>query len=271
MRIEPFEIVNPKSTIMRPPHFLFAENLRTAGFPHAFTTRVGGYSRGPFASLNLGRGVDDDPEAVDRNRTAVLRALEFDPAHHVEGAQVHGAQVEVVGAADADRTIADTDGLVTADTQVVLAVHAADCVPLLLADPRRRVVAALHAGWRGTAAGIGLRAVRVMTEHFNSRPADLLAAIGPSIGPCHYEVDAPVIEQLQPWRWWKEVVTPNPRGRWQLDLRAANRRQLLDAGVPGANIEILDMCTYDRPDLFFSYRRDGITGRMGALIALPAQ
>lgn len=251
------------------PGLLFAENLRAAGIPHAFTTRVGGLSRGPYASLNLGRGVDDDPEIVAANRAAVLRVLGLDPAHHVEADQVHGAVVSVVGGAEGGRSVADADGLATAEAGTVLAVHAADCVPLLLADPKHRAVAALHAGWRGTAAGIAGEGVRVLADRFGSLPEDLLVAIGPSIGPCHYEVDEPVIQRMRRWPWWQEVVTPNGPGRWTLDLRAASRRQVIDAGVRPERIELMDLCTYHLPELFYSYRRERITGRMGAIIAPP--
>ncbi len=220
---------------------LLSHHLRGGGFTHAFTTRHGG-------------------DAPDLGLIGAVR---------VRAAQVHGGVVAVVGTAENGRVIDGADGLVTASPQVVLAVHAADCVPLLLADPRRRVVAAVHAGWRGTAAGIAVEAVTVMADRFGCRPEDLRAAIGPCIGPCHYEVDEPVIQRLRAWSWWEEVVTPNTRGRWQLDLREANRRQLGDAGVPAMQIETLDWCTFEHPDLFYSYRRDGPTGQMAALIACP--
>jgi YfiH family protein len=248
---------------------LFAANLRAAGIPHAFTTRQGGQSTGPFASLNLGRGVDDDPAAVRANRQAVLQALALDPLRHVEADQVHGTVVAVVGAADAGRSIAGADGLASIEPGTVLAMHAADCVTLLLADPRNGSVGAVHAGWRGTAAGIAVEAVRVLAERFGAHPDDLLAALGPSIGPCHYEVDEPVLERMRSWPWWETVTTPNARGRWQLDLRSANRRQLIDTGIPPDRIEVLDLCTYHHPDLFYSHRRDPITGRLAAVIAPP--
>jgi YfiH family protein len=156
--------------------------------------------------------------------------------------------------------------LVTDERGVMLAVHSADCVPLLLADPNRHVVAAVHAGWRGVVTGIAPGAVTVMADHFGCRPADLRVAIGPCIGPCHYEVDEPVIARLRTWPWWEAVVTPNPRGRWQLDLREAIRRQLSERGVPVIQIETLDWCTFEHPELFYSYRRDGSSGRMEAVI-----
>lgn len=251
------------------PPLLFAANLRRAGIPHAFTMRQGGASSGPFASLNVGRGTADDPAAVAANRAAALRALRLDPARQVEADQVHGALVAAVGAAEAGRSIPDADGLATAEAGVALAVHAADCVPILLADPRRAVVAALHAGWRGIAAGIAAVGVQVLARRFGTDPADLLVALGPSIGPCHYEVDEPVIAQMRRWPWWETVASSNSRGRWQLDLRAACRAQFVDAGVRPEVIEILDYCTYHHPDLFYSHRRDGVTGRMAGLIALP--
>lgn len=249
------------------PRLLSAENLRAAGFPHAFTTRQGGESRGPYASLNLGRGVDDDPAAVRANRHAVARMLRLDPDRHVEADQVHGTVVAVVGTADAGRSVPEADGLASNEPGTVLAVHAADCVTVLLADPRGGSVAAIHAGWRGTAGGIAVRAVRVLTERLGVDPRDLLAALGPSIGRCHYEVDEPVLERMRSWSWWESVITPNARGRWQLDLQAANRRQLIDAGVLRERIEVLDLCTYHLPHLFYSHRRSPITGRMAALIA----
>jgi YfiH family protein len=249
------------------PRLLFAAHLRAAGFRHAFTTRQGGDSRGPYASLNLGRGVDDDPAAVQANRQAVTRMLRLDPRRHVEADQIHGAVVAVVGAADAGRSVAGADGLASIEPGTVLAVHAADCVTVLLADPRSGAVSAVHAGWRGTAAGIAVEAVRVLRDRFGADPHVLLAALGPSIGPCHYEVDEPVLERMRRWSWWETVTTPNARGRWQLNLQAANRRQLIDAGLPATHIEVLDRCTYHHPDLFYSHRRDSMTGRMAAVIA----
>ncbi|HEU4797814.1 MAG TPA: polyphenol oxidase family protein, partial [bacterium] len=130
---------------------------------------------------------------------------------------------------------------------------------------------ALHAGWRGTAAGIAVEGVRILADRFKSNPRDLLVAIGPSIGPCHYEVDEPVMERMRRWAWWLEVAAANGREHWQLDLRAACRRQLLDAGVPPGSIQVLDLCTYDHPDLFYSYRRDRLTGRMAAVVVVPKE
>ncbi|HEX9532936.1 MAG TPA: peptidoglycan editing factor PgeF [bacterium] len=251
---------------MTPPRLLFSHHLRAAGAVHAFTTRQGGDDGGKRPSFNLGRGVGNDPKAVARNRSHVLAALGMADAMQVEASQVHGATVAVVGSSDAGQVISGADGLVTDERGVMLAVHSADCVPLLLADPSRHVVAAVHAGWRGVVTGIASGAVTVMADRFGCRPVDLRVAIGPCIGPCHYEVDEPVIARLRTWPWWEAVVTPNPRGRWQLDLREAIRRQLSEQGVPVIQIETLDWCTFEHPELFYSYRRDGSGGRMEAVI-----
>jgi polyphenol oxidase len=251
---------------MTPPRLLFSHHLRAAGAVHAFTTRQGGDDG--RQSFNLSRGVGDNPKVVAQNRSQVLLALGMADAMQVEASQVHGATVAVVGRGDAGHIITGADGLVTSERGLMLAVHSADCVPLLLADPSRHVVAAVHAGWRGVAAGIAAEAVTVMADRFGSRPADLHGAIGPCIGPCHYEVDEPVIARLRTWPWWEDVVTPNPRGRWQLDLREATRRQLSERGVPVIQIETLDWCTFEHPELFYSYRRDGSSGRMEAVIGL---
>lgn len=246
---------------MARPLFLTAALLQRAGVRHAFTTRAAG---------NQGRGGAPDDAAVLANRAAVLRRLGLDPARHVEAAQVHGTAVAVVGDADAGHPLADADGLVTGEAGVVLAVHAADCVPLLFADPRSGAVAAVHAGWRGTAGGIAVEAVRVLADRFGARAEDLLVAIGPAIGPCHYEVDEPVIARMRRWPWWEAVAIPNGRGRWQLDLRQACRRQLVDEGVLPERIELLDLCTFHHPDLFWSYRRERAAGRMAAVIEARA-
>jgi YfiH family protein len=245
-----------------------ASPLEALGVPHVFTTRLGGVSAPPFDTLNLGRGVGDAPEAVAENRARAARALERDLEAHVEAAQVHGREVVVVSRAHRGQTLPGADGLITVDPAVMLAIHCADCVPILLSDFRRHVVAAVHTGWRGTAAGAVVAAVVAMTAVFGSDPGDITAAIGPSIGPCCYEVDAPVVERLRAWPWHTEVLAPSRRrGHWMLDLWEANRRQLVEAGVPTSAITTAGLCTAHHPALLFSHRRDGATGRMAALIA----
>ncbi|MDQ7851172.1 MAG: laccase domain-containing protein, partial [Armatimonadota bacterium] len=125
-----------------------------------------------------------------------------------------------------------------------------------------------HAGWRGTGAGVAAAAVQAMARAFGSAAADLRVALGPAIGPCHYEVDEPVAAAFAPWRWVGEVLRPGRPGHWWLDLVRANRLMLLEAGVPGEQVWTSGLCTACRVDLCFSHRRDGVTGRMGAMIGL---
>lgn len=248
---------------------LRAGALDALGLTHAFTTRVGGVSVPPFDTLNLGRASGDAAPSVRENRRRAMAALGRDLEDHVEASQVHGARAALAGVRDRGRKIPGVDILLTRDPAVVLAMHYADCVPVLLADPRSRAIGVVHTGWRGTAAGAAAEAVRAMAGAFGSRPGDLVAAVGPAIGPCCYEVDAPVAEALAPWPWRDAVLAPVRAGRWLLDLWEANRRQLLDAGVPEDTVGVAGLCTACHPGLFFSHRRDRRTGRMAALIAVP--
>jgi hypothetical protein len=242
--------------------------LDEKGMVHGFTTRLGGVSQPPYQSLNLGRGVGDAPALVAENRQRALAALGAEPEAHVEAAQVHGRTVAVVDRADRGRKVEDADGLVTADPDVVLAIHAADCVPILLWDRGRGAVGAVHAGWRGTAAGVVTAAVQRMRSAFGTNPADLRVALGPAIGACHYEVDVPVAEAFGRWPWGASVLRAGRPGHWHLDLAEANRRALADAGVPADQIWSSEYCTACHRHLFFSYRGEGLTGRMAALIRL---
>jgi hypothetical protein len=212
--------------------------------------------------------VGDDPERVAENRRRALAALGRDPGGHVEAAQVHGRTVAVAGREARGAKIGGADALVTADPGVTLAIHTADCVPLLLWDPRHAVVGAAHAGWRGTAAGVAAAVVETMQQHYGTRPADLRAALGPAIGVDHYEVDAPVAEAFARWPWAAAVLRPGRPGHWWLDLAAANRLTLIALGVPAVQIWTSGRCTSCEADEFYSYRRDGTTGRMAAMIGL---
>lgn len=241
---------------------LVAALLDRPGLVHAFTTRLGGDSSGPFASFNLGRGARDPATLANRRR--LMRALGLETS--VEASQVHGAVVTRVGAADAGSPVPGADGLITDEPGVALAIHAADCAAILLADPDRRAVGAVHAGWRGAAAGVAEEAVRAMRNAFGTRPQGLVAAIGPAIGPCCYEVDGPVLDAFARWPWRDEVMIPAGPQRWRLDIPSALARQLHEAGV--RRVAVLGSCTRDHPDLFYSYRRDRTTGRMAGIIAL---
>lgn len=244
---------------------------------HAFTTRLGGVSPVPYDSLNLGFHVGDDPRCVQINRQLACGALGIDAGRLVAGRQVHGDRVMTVGAAEAGRgarseedALPEVDALVTAVPNVPLSGYYADCVPLFFLDPVRRVAALAHAGWKGTVLCIGAKTVRHMERYHGSRPGDILAAVGPSIGPCCYEVDAPVMEAVNKCLPNAHgLARPGRPGRWWLDLPEVNRRILLETGVRWENITMAGYCTACRSDFFFSYRRQkGRAGRMASLIML---
>ena len=264
-----------------------SEGLLLCGFHHlaatglvrqAIASRVGGSSEPPFAGLNLGLRSGDDPDRVRAHRRRFCQALGIDPADVVAGRQVHGAGVALVGSADrgqgtleVDTAIPDTDALATADPGVALFLLVADCTPVLLLDPVRRVIALIHAGWRGTAQRVVARTVDRLTEAYGCRPADLLVGIGPVIGPCCYEVDEPVIDGIraaQP-EAAGALLAFKPNGRAQLDLAEANRRQLVATGVRPDQIEVAGICTACTTALFYSERREGRpAGRFGALLMI---
>jgi len=259
-----------------PELLTFALLADTGLVRHAFTTRRGGVSTGPLASLNMGFGVGDAPENVRTNRRLVCEAAGLDPGHIVAGRQVHGHRAAVVGAGelgmgamDPETAIPDTDILLTSTRGVVLTSFYADCVPLIFLDPVAPAVALAHAGWRGTVQKAGEACVRAMTAAFGSEPGRILAAIGPAADACCYEVDEPVQREFaRAFPRWPDLLAPRGPGRWLADLKEANRRTLLDAGLRAEHIEVSPLCTVCRPDLFFSYRAAGVTGRMASLIAL---
>lgn len=226
---------------------------------------------------NIGFQNGGTPESVLVNRLELSNSVGFDLKRLVVGHQVHGSAVAVIGDGEAGRggcddesRIPDTDALVTDQENICLMVLTADCVPVLFFDPVRRVVAAVHAGWRGTIAGIAEKTVRLMSERFGCRASDILAGIGPSIGTCCFEVGGEVAEEFYPC--YKDMVYPGKSvGKYNIDLGATNRRQLLDAGLDAGHIELSGLCTVCRHDVFFSYRHDGmLAGRFGSGIMLSA-
>lgn len=193
--------------------------------------------------------------------------------------QVHGTEVLVVDRRITKRPAFETetassayDAMITNQPDLLLTITTADCVPLLLMDEDRGVVAAAHAGWRGTLGGIAAKTIRTMQERFQCRPRSIRAAIGPSIGVCCYEVDAAVLTPLKKaYPYWEEVVDKTAGSRTHLDLRRLNRRQMEEAGLDPARIETVNLCTFCHPDLFQSYRRNGKgTGFMTSGIGLTA-
>lgn len=247
------------------------------GLAHGISTRFGGVSKPPFASLNMALHVGDDAADVLANRRLFAEVLQVDAARIVTPRQVHGEEIHIVQARDAgmgasryDESVLPCDALITNEPGLPLLLCFADCVPLLFYDPVRRVAAAAHAGWKGTAAKIGRKTVRRMGEAFGSRPEDILAGIGPAIGACCFEVGEDVAERFhEAFPGEKSVVAHSAVGKASVDLWAANRLQLEEAGLLPEQIDSADVCTKCNAALFYSYRQEqGKTGRFAAWIAL---
>ncbi|HSI06314.1 MAG: peptidoglycan editing factor PgeF [Myxococcota bacterium] len=236
-----------------------------AGIVHGFTTRDGGVSQGPFASLNLGGSQDERP-AIQANRERVLETMGRKDAAFVALRQVHGNDVVQVTRL-AGRTI-EADGLWTRDRGAVISVLVADCVPILFADQRGRAVGAVHAGWRGTATRIAAEMVKRMKDA-DIPPHDLRVAIGPAIGPNDFEIGPDVVLALETaYPSPGAAIRPGNDDRSYADLWALNKRCLIEAGVPEGCIDVVAYSTVG-DGRFFSHRRDqGVTGRQAGVISL---
>lgn len=226
--------------------------------------RNGGTSSGKYDSFNLSFGVGDERATVQKNRSLLKQVLGL--ARLVSSQQIHGDAVAVVEQIDDDLELTGYDALITNRPDTGLLVQQADCQAVLLYDPNKQVIAAVHNGWRGSVAGIITKTIKSMRQHFAVRPSDIRAVISPSLGPCcaefiNYQQELPA--QLYPFR-----TTDN-----HFDFRAISQWQLEQTGIDRNNIEVAEICTACSKD-FFSYRRarkngNGTTGRNGSVIALP--
>ncbi|MDF9843203.1 MULTISPECIES: peptidoglycan editing factor PgeF [unclassified Paenibacillus] len=256
----------------------------TAGF----TGRAGGAGKPPYDGFNCAFHVGDDPEDVLSNRRMLAESLGFSLSDWTCGEQTHGKHIAAVTAEDRGRGSTDresafpsTDGLVTNVPGVLLTSFYADCVPLYFYDPVRRAVGLAHAGWKGTVAEIAGAMVAAMSGMYGSRPEEIIAAIGPSIGDCCYEVDDYVmnhvrkLEQTLPDPASLEAAPPlysvsqSDKEKSMLNLKEMNRRIMIKAGILPTHIECTTWCTSCNPDVFFSYRKEqGVTGRMTSWIGI---
>lgn len=244
--------------------FRFQNLSRVPGVEHAVSTRSGGVSEGRCASLNTSFSVGDAERNVEENLRRLAGALGSERGRLFAPYQVHGRAAVVV---DADSQPGPRcDVLVTASPARTLMLRFADCTPILLVDPVRRVVAGVHAGWRGTHLRAAEAAVAAMNARFGTRPSDVVAGVGPAIGPCCYTVGEEVREAFadRPWAIVREA------GETRLDLWEANRRGLVAAGVPPEQVELAGICTRCHADRFFSHRANQgqPAGRFAALIRL---
>jgi len=240
---------------MPAPEFLRPDWPAPARVRAAMTTRAGGWSRGPYAGFNLATHVGDDPEAVAANRRQLRAALGL-PAEPAWLEQVHGARVAVLPRADAG----PADGAAAFEAGVICAVLVADCLPVFLASRDGDRVGIAHAGWRGLAAGV----VEATVAALACEPARLVAWLGPSIGPQAFEVGGEVRDAFVAGDQGAAAAFVAGRpGHWLADLPALARRRLAAAGV--GSVAGGGLCTYSDAARFYSYRRDGATGRMAAL------
>jgi polyphenol oxidase len=247
------------------------EALKQKGLVHGLYSRLGGVSPAPWSSLNLGGTVGDERGHVVENRRRIFAAVNRPVESIFDVWQVHGTHAiasSMPRPLDGQHQPADI--ILTDQPSVTLFMRFADCVPILLYDPRRRVVCIAHAGWKGTLAMAGAAAVRAMVNTYGCQAGDILVGIGPSICRGCYEVGAEVVEATHSAFNSSAVNILEKHGeRFHLDLWEANRLVLLEAGVNADHIQTAGLCTAENTHLWFSHRAErGATGRFGALIAL---
>ncbi len=243
---------------------------------HAFSTRIGGVSKDAYSSLNLGINTDDEKYAVLNNFKLFAKAMDTEVSKMVLSHQVHSSNIHTVTKYDCGKgilkqsDIREVDGFVCAENGVVLATFYADCTPLLMLDTKKRVIASVHSGWRGTVSKIAQKAVLKMRDEFDSAPSDIICVTGPSIKQCHFEVGEEVFEEFRSvFGVLAEMNTVRKGDKFYIDTDALNLNSLIETGIPKENIDLCPLCTYCNNDIFFSHRADGKkTGRMCASIEL---
>lgn len=241
---------------------------------HFVSTRIGGFSNGPYQSLNLGFHVGDCCEKVLKNRKLIASNFSIPLQTFTVAQQIHEGNVALIkeemrgkGAVKYEDGIKTTDAMVTDVAHICLMVLIADCVPILFFDKRKKVIGVAHAGWRGTVRLVAQNTVRVLIDQFNSEPEDIIVGIGPSIGPCCYEIGPEVIAEVENTFHTKEgyIDKEASNGKGYFNLWEANRKQITALGIPKENIETARICTYCHNNIFFSERyQKGKTGRFGA-------
>ncbi len=252
------------------PYYACIALERIAGVSHGFSTRAGGVPSPRGDSLNLGLVPWDDPDRVAGNRARFFASLGLESVPLATLSQVHSNRVHTVEEMRDSTARPEGDALVTRMTGVALGVLVADCFPVLLADPGQCVIAAVHSGWRGTAGRIVAKTVEKMMEQFGSEASGIIAAIGPGIRSCCLEVGPDVTRLFAETHPGDDLVRPRAErpGKFLLDLPQALKTQLVDVGLPQANIYDLGLCTRCHPAEFFSYRGEGpLAGRLMGVIA----
>ena len=245
---------------------------------HGFSTRLGGVSEGYYASMNLSFDRGDKKEAVAENFRRIGEALGVRCEDMVLSRQTHTTNVRIVTDADRgkgitrERDYTDVDGLVTNVPGICLVTSYADCVPLFFVDPVKKVIGLSHSGWRGTVGKIGRKTVELIHERFGSDPADILAAVGPSVCMECYEVSGDVIGKFKEAfseNWWDQLFYEKPDGKYQLDLWKANELIFQESGILPEHIAVTNICTHCNSDILYSHRAAGDKrGNLCAFLAL---
>lgn len=244
---------------------------------HAFSTRLGGVSEGEFTSMNMAFNRGDNPESVTENYKRICKSAGFDFDSLTASAQDHNTFVRAVTSENKGvgiykpRDLQSVDALITNEKGVTLVTYYADCTPLFFVDTKQKAIGLAHAGWRGTVGRIGEKVVNKMTELYGTNPADIVAAIGPAISVCCYEVDKPcadnfyALSDLDSSRF----VFPKDSGKYMIDLLETNRQILVAAGVKNENITVSDVCTNCNSELLWSHRATkGKRGTMSAFMCI---
>lgn len=254
----------------------FSNLLKYKGIlKHCFTTRLGGLSKGEYASLNLGLMKNDSRENVMGNFEIISKSIGISINNMVLSNQVHGTKIIIVDEKDRGKgilrksDIIGVDGLATNSPEVALVTFYADCVPVYLFDPVKKAIALVHSGWRGTVNQIAAVAIDLLHEKFGTLPSDIEAAIGPSINQCCFEVGNEVYDEFCSKLSWSREFFENFNGKWHLSLQGVIRKTLLNNGLVTGKIVVSRMCTRCNNDLFFSHRADnGKTGSLAAIMQL---
>ncbi|MGA3065751.1 MAG: peptidoglycan editing factor PgeF [Tepidisphaeraceae bacterium] len=254
--------------------FYVSPALEGVGVPHAFSTRLGGVSPAPFDSLNLGNpsgsDIQDEQGRIEANYLRLIADARCPDAELLRVHQIHGNRVAAVEAGKVFDRSQQADALVSDDPERTISVRVADCVPILIASGDGKMVAAVHAGWRGIVGGVIPATLARMTGG-GKMAGEFVAAIGPCIGEEAFEVGGEVLAEFEKVFGRAAPVRRMADGKGRVDLRAAARMQLLAGGLREGRIDSTDRCTFEHRNEFFSHRRDrGVTGRMAALIAPAA-
>jgi YfiH family protein len=265
-----------KHNIQGEVEYLTVESFeKTRALRHGFTTRLGGVSEGYYASMNLGINTGDDMENIKKNFDLICGIVGVDPKDMVFSKQIHSDNIYKVTLKDRGKglylesDIDSADGLISDIPQIPMVAFYADCVPVILLDPVLKVVCLVHSGWKGTVLKIGEKAVKKMLSEYGCDVKNILAAIGPSIGPCHYEVSGDVAEKFKEVFPGGEMLKDKGNGKYMLDLWKTNADILKDAGISDEHITLSAECTYCKSGIYFSHRASkGLRGSLAAIVEL---